>query len=642
MAIANNNIIYVIDTNSKLLLQTIKTNEGKITILTFIKNTKYLISGTKNGRVMQYRYDGRSAISRLCSFGHNLRTKGRIQNNYVSAFAQMNDKIACSGYGGIITVLTLNSYHMRHHIEASKVKITALLFLNKHTLISANVDGVVQIHSLKKYQQAKRIITPLQNIKSITLLSNKNFILVNGDSPNLILINISSAKIAHLNYVSFKEDVSYIELLHPSTLMVITSLREVHKVELPIADDLKTALFNQELDKVYNIIDRDPTLQGSREHKRAEVMYERLFSKAVSALVESNSNEREAHKILKMFENIESKKSEISAMFRAFKHYPRFKNFYLEKNYHIAYVIAERHPTLKRTSQFKKMEEIFKEAFSFAQKQVLRGREDLAKEILSPYAAVNSKKPMISLILAQNREFINFLKALENKNYNTLDILAKEESLFQEIPTYLALQKSLQQDILQIDQYIFSLEIEKAQELMNTYLGVSSLENQLLVLQEKLQAVKLLQNAYERSDFISCYEILDIHPDISELELAQLLEKHWSKILTQCEEFAMIGDFKSIKKTFGELLEVKTRVHRIGDLLRLSFFTQIKALLAKRNFKKAEAIIYSYNDIFGLDREMRAIMKTYETLTKKQLAITDLQEQNIARDEWRNSPKIMS
>jgi hypothetical protein len=640
LAFANSNIIYIIDTDTKNLLQTIKTNEGEITLMFFVKNSKYLITGTKNGRVMQYRYDGRFAISRLCSFGHKVKSKGRVQENYVSAFTQMDDKIACSGYGGIITILTLNSYQLRHHIETSKGRITALLFLDKHQLISANIDGVLQRHSLKKYQQTKTLITPLHNIKNITLLSNSDFILAHGDSNNIILVDIKNMKVVDHHYISFKESISQMQLFKGS-LFVVTASRNIQKVKLPAAEDLKSALSEQRLDKVYKIIDRDPTLKGTREHKRAEVMYERLFSKAIEALSQNSSDEREAHQILKMFNNIESKKSEINAMFQAFKHYSRFKNYYLEKKYHIAYVIAERHPALKRTFQFKKMEDIFKEAFSFAQKQILLGREDVAKEILTPYATVLSKKPILELLLSNNKEFLEFLKAIEQKKHMTVEILLKENTIFQEIPTYVALKKSLENVVAEIDNSIDSLELEKAQELLEAHRNIQTLKGEISRLEEKLHAVKLLQEAYAKNDFITCYEIIDTYSDIKELELSQLLEKHWSKLLTQCEEFAMKGDFKSIKKTLGELIQVNTRAQKIGDLLRLSFFTQIKVLLAKSNFKKAEAIIYSYNDIFGIDREMRAIMKTYENVAAKKLAITQPKEKSIPRDAWREQSKIM-
>jgi hypothetical protein len=639
LAFANNNIIYIYNTTDKHLLQTIKTNEGSITLISFIKNSKYLITGTKNGRVMQYRYDGRSALSRLCSFGQGLRKKAGDKLNYVSAFAQEGNTIACSGYGGVITVLKPNSYQTREYIQTSKTKVSALSFLDSYRLISATVDGVIQIHTLKKYQQTKTLKTSIQGIKEIVHLKNRDFILICGEAKRIMLIDVKNLKVAHPSYITFKDDITHMKLSSKNVLFVVTEYRNVYKVQLPSSDQLKDYIFKQELDKAYDLIERDPTLKGSREHKRVEVMYEKLFAKATNALVENN--EKEAHKLLKMLEKSKSKKGEIAAMFQAFKHYPRFKALYLEKKYNIAYIIAEKHPSLKRTVQFKKMEEIFKEHFAFAQKQILLGEEALAKEILSPYATVSSKKNILSLILSHNKHFLSFLQAIENKQYNRVEILARENPLLQEIPTYITLQKSLQTDLKQIKELTYSLEFEEAKKRLDKLQGVDTVDSEVQELYEELKSIEALQDAYTKDDFVSCYEIIDKNPTIKDLELYQLLEKHWSKLFSKCEEFALKGDFKSIKTTLGELIKVKTRAEKIGDLLRLSFFTQIKALLAKQNFRRAESIIYSYNDIFGIDREMRFIMKTFEKVTAKKLAITLGEEKSIPRDAWRDSSKIM-
>jgi hypothetical protein len=640
LAFANSNIIYIYETSNKLLLQTIKTNEGGITLISFIKNSHYLVTGTKNGRVMQYRYDGRSALSRLCSFGQRLRKKPQNSSNYISAFSQNGDTIACSGYGGIITLLKFNSYQTREYIQASKTKVTALSFIDSFQVISATMDGVIQIHSLKKYQETRVLKTSLHGIKNIVHLQNRDFVLLYGEAKRVVLLNIKTLKVAHPNYITFDDEITHMQLSKENRLFVVTAYRNLYSVALPSADHLKTYILTKELDKAYALIDRDPTLKGSREHKRVEVMYEKLFEKAINALVQNN--EQEAHKHLKVLEKSKIKKSEIAAMFQAFKHYPRFKNLYLEKKYHIAYIIAEKHPSLKRTYQFKKMEEIFKDAFSFAQKQILLGETDRAKESLAPYATVASKKSILSLILSHNELFLEFIKAIEEKAYNRVAILAKEDELLTQIPTYITLQHSLQKDLLQLKSLIYSLAFEDAQRLLVTLQGIESIEDELEELSKDFKAIVSLQNFYNENNFVKCYETIDKSPTIKELELCQLLEKHWSKLFKECEEFALRGDFKSVKKSLGELIYVKTRAEKIGDLLRLSFFTQIKALLSKQNFRRAEAIIYSYNDIFGIDREMRLIMRMYEKLSKKRLALSLQDEQSIPRDAWRESQKIMN
>ena len=641
IAFANNNIIYIVSLQSKILLQTIKTFEGKITLLSFIKKSKYLISGTSEGRVMQYRYDGgRSHLSRLCSFGQSSITSiKKLNNNYVSCFAFYENLFASSGYGGIITILKMNSYANKYNIEASKVRINALCFLDSSRIVSANMDGVVKIHTLKKYTQTKNISTPFTNINSILLMPHSDFILLSADAKNLILINTKLAKVVSTDYLSFHKNVSKITLTKDNTLLVVLESRELLRVELPTTELLKSYILHNSLEKAYELIEQDPMLQGTREHKRVEVMYEKQYAKAIEALIESKT--KEARQFLRMFSEIKSKQKDINAIFKAFEFFPRFKNLYLDKKFALAYAMAEKHPALKYTKQYKKMEESFKEAFSFAQKQVLLGRDDLAKEILSPYATILVKRDLLHLILKQNREFLAFLKAIHEKKYATVEELAKRNEIFYQIPTYIELQKEIQRHLFQIKSFINSGNTQNAIDAIKELIYIPQLKDELQDLYRDAKVVQKLQEAYEIDDFVQCYELLDSDGDIEELELAQFLEKHWSKLINDAELYALKADAKGIKETLGILKNVKTRANKIGDLFRVSFQVRIKALLAKRNFRVAESIIYTYIDIFGHDREITQIMKTYEKIALKKLAITLEHEKRLPRDSWLNSSLIM-
>jgi len=151
----------------------------------------------------------------------------------------------------------------------------------------------------------------------------------------------------------------------------------------------------------------------------------------------------------------------------------------------------------------------------------------------------------------------------------------------------------------------------------------------------------LLKEAYEDDDFKKCYEILDIHKFLKTIELGLFLEKHWSKLMQKCEEYALDGNIRDIKKTLGNLIELSTRHTKIGDLIRVSFHVRIKNLMDTKSFRGAEAIIYTYIDIFGTDSEINHIMKIFEDVSGLKLAITQIQLQRPTRDSWRESDIIM-
>ncbi|MDF1883393.1 hypothetical protein JHD49_05505 [Sulfurimonas sp. SAG-AH-194-C21] len=640
LAFANDNIIYIVNTQNKLLLQKIRTYEGTIELIEFAPNSKYLITGTKDGRVMQYRYDGRSGLSRLCSFGQTEKKDVRISNNYISAFAFYDDLFACSGYGGKITVLKILSLSSKYTMSSSAVRINALCFYNKDRLISGSVDGTLYIHSLKQKKILSSLSTPFSNINNILIMPNPQYIMVSAVSKQLCIVDVEHFKVVSTSYLTFKHNVLNIALTKENNLLVVLDSKEIIKVEIPKVEHLKNFILSGDLDKAYTLIDMDPMLKDTREHKRVEVMYNKLISQAIDALI--NANTKEARMLMRKFNNVTSKKDDINSIFKAFEFYPRFNTLYLEKKYALAYALSEKHPALKYTRQYKKMEDVFKETYAFAQKQILLGRQDVAREILSVYATVLSKKPMLHLILNQNEDFIEFLKAISDKNFTTIERLIRKNEIFSQIPTYITLKKSIQLALDTIQKYIDKGDVQSAIDTIKKHLQTPSIKEELQELYKDAKLVKRLQECYLKNDFKSCYEIIDSSRNLYSLELSKLLEEHWSKLVSECEEYAFKGDFSSIKKKFGDLISIKTRLEKIGDLLRLSFHTKIKALLSKRSFKNAENIIYSYIDTFGTDSEMLLIMKTYEKTSGTKLAFTLNQNMRKERDSWLNSPLIRS
>lgn len=149
-----------------------------------------------------------------------------------------------------------------------------------------------------------------------------------------------------------------------------------------------------------------------------------------------------------------------------------------------------------------------------------------------------------------------------------------------------------------------------------------------------------LQELYKEDDFYACYEHIDKFSHLSFSELGELLQNHWLKLISECEEFALKGNIQGIKALLGDLITLNGRKDKVGDLLRVSFQVQIKYFLSKKKFKSAQSVIYSYIDIFTKDSEISSLMHKYESLTHKKLAITLNEEEISSRDAWLKSKLI--
>ena len=631
LAFAVKKLIYIFHMPSRIVVKTIHADNEDVSLLSFDSESKYIIVGTTSGRVLQYRYDGSSLLSRLCSFNDN------ANQSAVSAFAFYKNRLACASNNGDIYVVDLHSRANKVLISNTKVKVTSLCFVNEKVVISAHENGKIFINDIESQKLIKQIDTNFTTISTILLMPNPNYILINGNTNYVTIFDIKRYKIAHHKYITFKDEVEKIVLAENNTLIVALKNMHVYRVELPSVAKLKSLVLHNALDEAFNMCERDSMIKDTKEYEKLVQSYEKIYAEAIGALI--NQQKKLALGLVEPFLHVNSKKEEIKLLFKGFENYPKLQSLFMEKKFAPAYALCTQYPALQHTFQYKKMEELWKEAFKNAQRQFITGRDEIAKLALNEFVTVLSKQPIIKLVLNHNKKFIEFLQAIENKNFQKVYEIAKTNEAFTQIPTYKTLGIDIEENLNKIEEQIKNGDVAPAKEALKKYENLSFIAPLVAKLKQNCQNVANLEKAYHADDFNLCYELMDKDSSLSFTKTGLVLEEHWIKIVHEAEGYALKGNIKDIKATLGKLIHLKTRRAKIGDLLRVSFHTKIKALIAKGSFKNAESIIYSYIDIFGLDTDITSIMRAYESKSKLKLAITQAERQT--RDGWVNSKIIM-
>lgn len=632
MAFTNKTHIFILHIPSEIVLKTIKTDGESIEYLEFDLESKYIIASTASGRILQYRYDGSSLIARLYSYE---RSSPNLQPKATSFAFKAHDMV-CGSSNGILFSMNLHSRSNKSLIHNDTAQINSICYINDNAIASGDAKGNIYFNSIKNNTLIKKIETGFTNVKQLILLPNPNYMLVSSKEKNIAVYDLSTYVLVHNKYIEFNSNVRKVSLIDQDNLIVGLENNMIERVALPRADKLKAYIVESALDKAYALVKQDPLLKGTKEYKLLEIAFAKVYKAALNALMKQNNDK--AQEYTKIFKYVDVKQTEIQELFKAFENYPRFKILYAEKKYALAYAMCEKHPPLSQTFQYKKLEELWDKAFDNAQRQIAHGRIENAVTLLSEYVTVTKKRPIIKLILKHNTNFVTFLKALEVNDFQTITSLAKDNPLFTLVPTYKNVQTAIESSIKSIQKDIQKCDLTSAIKKLSKLQNIPSIEKTISLQKNECRAIKKLQSAYKVNDFISCYEIIDSNHFLNTTELGILLQTHWAKLISKCEAQALKGNVKSIKETLDELIHLKTRKDKIGDLFRLAFHTKIKALVFQKAYKKSESIVYSYIDIFGIDKEITSIIRTIEKRSKTKLALT--QGAHISRDQWVNSKFI--
>lgn len=625
--------LHILHIASQIILKTIKIEEEEIEYLEFDLESKYIIASTLNGRIMQYRYDGSSLIGRLYSFEQTDKTN----TNKTSSFAFYKNIMACGGSNGTLFCINLHSRANKIIIQNATHKINSLCFLNVNHIISGDENGDLYLNSLKNNTLILKQETLFTEIKNILLTPNQKYLIVSGNEKYVAVYNANSLKLLHTKYIEFTSIPRKIIVADDETLIAVLENNSIEKIKLQNANRLDSLIATKMFDKAYHLIQQNPLLKDTPEYSSLEQAYNKIYASAFEALVKQNKDG--ALKLTNIFKYVDEKQADIQLLYKSFEHYPRFKTLFSEKKYALAYAMSNKFPPLMKTFQYTKMEDIWNETLINAKRQMRYGKNENAVALLNEFATVTQKRPLIKLILNHNNDYTLFLKSIASKNFKIIAKMSKENPLFTFLSEYQKLEDEMQKSLKKIQKNIYRCELDLAVKELSKLQNIDSISKEVALQKDECKALKKLQDAYKANNFNKCYETIDTHNTLNSTQLGRLLQEHWLKTISQCEIFALKGSVKDIKETLGDLIHLSSRTDKIGDLFRLAFHTKIKGLIHKQLYKKAEAIIYSYIDIFDLDKELMSIMKTYESKSKTKLAITP--NSHYDRDKWLNSPMIM-
>jgi hypothetical protein len=634
IALVNKNTIKIMLLKSQKIIKTIQIADQKILTLHFDASSEYLFVGTSEGRVLQYRYNSNTQLSRLCSFPYHFPDEKpqKVKDNFVSVINSYKNKIAATGYGGTIYVMDLYTRNDKIIINRSRIRIETLCFIDEHTLISGNIDGVLEIIDLSKPKNIRRLNAPFTKIKHITPMPNKDYILVASDKKFISLINIKTLKVIDNKYLEFDEKIQKLVKKDEQSLLVVLQDKSVQNIELVNLATLRKFIASNKLYQAYRLLAKAPMLRGSQEEKDLEHRYQDTLQQTIALMLEENTHA--AQELVKSLRTIPAKKNEIELIFTAFQQYKKFQLMFHEQKLNIAYSMCDKFPALKSTREYKSMERQWQEVFKKAEKEMMLNNTESARVLLNDYLLVSSKRTLIQFILYKNKEFIKFLQAIKKKEFKQLSNLAKEHQTFASLQHYQSLHNELHNNFLEAQRLIQIGNTHLAQVIIDELEENPKYESLTQTLQTQCDAVEELYVYYNQDKLKKCYTLLDKNKFLKTTDLGIYLEEKWNYLIKNCEVFALKGQLNKIESELDELKKLSSRSDKIGDILRLAHQRKISHFLHKTEFKSAKEEIQNYIALFGLDIEIQQLMQEYNNLSNTKLNLSHEQTRYKPRDYW--------
>jgi WD40 repeat protein len=626
-------VVRIVDTDSKAPVRSYAVQDNPVELLCFDPTGQYIIAGTSTGRVFLWRTDGHNLLARLSSFPEY--TPSLLiapTRNYVSAAAFEQYRLATSGYGGSIVVTNVKTQANTRRLRPGKSRIDTLLFLDEHRLIAGNADGIILLLHTEDHHPTRRIGTGIGPIKHLALLPNRHFLLAASIYEHIALIDIDAMEVLDNRYIVTESPITSLTTEDDHTVLIGQQDGRIVKADLSPFAEFNALIASKRYVDAYAMSEREPIIKKSAEFEHLEVHFKLAFETARRLL--SEESREEAGQALAPFLKVPSKSRHIRDLITAFDHYPRLKHVIAEKKYSVAYGLATQFPHLRHSPAYRALEEEWDRAFVAAQKQVLRGQEAQAKQTLLPFLTVPEKSPYIRMLLHNKATLFAFAKAIGAKDYTALKKLTEREPILRDTPSYRNVMESSESIIEVIMAAIKEGAFEKAELLCDELRRIPHLSRHYESIQRFIDKAEQLDSLYAAGALLKCYELLDRSAELLVLPLAQTIEEAWQTLITDCEAAALQGNSRKVKALLGDLLLLKSRNEKIGNILRASYQMQIKHLISKEQFDTAAEAITRYLDLFGMDNETQQLVQILNQKSETPLELSEAHLQFRARSLW--------
>ena len=603
-------ILYIKDGNLKHV-KTLSWHKADIYNIKFSRDGKYLLTGGEDGKAFVFSLPNFNIV-------HILPPRPDYISNV--HFGKISKLIVYSSYDMINCVFSMENNKIIGLFETSSVVEDIVFFDNDDKIFFVCSNGETGI-----YDVISKKASIQQNYNSwltrTGLSKDDNYAYI-GSRDNVLsylsLYNNTPQFNVPLNY----DGISTMRIIE-NKLYIGYSIGYLQIFNLSKnEDEFKEAIANKDMKLASEISNNNITLKTYEIYIDAmnEAWIEE-FKKIKKTLKENYSTQqiKKLYSELEFFFEDKNKKDEFNNYIANIGALDEFKEAINNKDYAMAYKIADNNDVIKNTNEFIELEEYFNKVFDEAQALISTQALSKANEILKPFINVASKKDLINNLLRNNDKFLQADRLLKSKHFADYFALAQN---FQPITNTNGYQKAIlvgEQIIATIDALESNNDFEKASELINLLIQFAPFKQIAQQRKEDLLTKMEFLKLYENKQYEKICASIDKYTILKGLPQFINLKNKFNSIFDNALNHSSIGSTETVFDVLHEYFSIPFWKDKIDGIFNISYLNEIEKYMKDSINNSAidwAATIQIYANMFGKNDEIVKICGNNKEILK--------------------------
>lgn len=616
--------------NTKKTIAKVERHHGGVSCVAVDRRGKYFFSCGEDGKIFVVDIKTAKLSFTLPHHADAVNDIVFSENNQLVATASYDKKISIFNYAIMTPIATLKA----HNSAVMKIH-----FLSDNRLFSIDKQGSAIIWDLN----TKKVITRLSgihdDIREVT--ANDKFLFLGSNLGFILVYDLDSYDQIERNFIKLNSTITSLDFDSTTEKLIVGC----EDGELNISyiyrglEHLNELLKDEEYEAMFEHVESNPILKYTEPYIVLSTIWDKTLVKATE-LLQSAQNVK-ATELFAPFKNVPSKKTIIKKLLQEYSEFDKFIILVKNGNVALAYSLARKHPSYKKSKIYQALEDRWRKLFARAQVLALESAgKDKVNELLSQYRGVIEKSKHIQEMIAKSEKFIRFQNAIAKKDFKIAFELAKVNPFLTEFKEYNSLITYGDALYIKVSRSLKDSDFHDSIKLLRILIDFPDFESEAKSMIKDIENQGKFLKAVEEDDMKTAYSLLDKSLILSNTQAGKKLNKKWEEDFDLAEVHAIKGDITSIDAIIQHYENIGSKNMAIVSIYALAYINQIENAIEHKKHKDIiEKGFKSYIINFGLDDY---IVSTFE-IFEKEYGESKLNLESLkkgSRAMWRTSMRV--